>query len=562
MNEHLSKHWVVAPPLPPSVDAALAEYPPFLRQVLYNRGITTKAQAQAFLENHQDLHDPWLLPDMEVAVDRLLWAIDHQHPIVIYGDYDVDGVTATVLLQEVITLLGGHSKVYIPSRFDEGYGLNIQAIDELADGGARLIVTVDCGIRSIPEAVHARERGVDLIITDHHHPRTDVPPAQAVVCPKRADSHYPDENLAGVGLAYKLAEALMQKRPPHIYSPEYWLDLVALGTVADVVPLVGENRVLVQRGLARIRRGTRVGLATLAQVAGLDLRFVSASGIGFVLAPRLNAAGRLNTAMEAHELLIEQDPLRALQIAQSLERWNRERQQLMLAMQVLAEERLGEYPDKKILTVFEDSFNEGVVGLVAARLAEKYYRPAVVGSRGEVYSKASCRSIGPFHITRALDRCADLLERHGGHALAAGFTVHNEKLPSLVERLEALAEEELTEEMLRPMLYADVEIPLSQLHPSMLPYLERLEPTGLGNPEVVFVSRGVEVRGSRVVGSDGKHLSLKLSDGRIVFDAIAFRQGHRFGEIPPYIDVMYTFEVNRYNGRESLQLRIRDFKPA
>lgn len=563
MSPRLERRWEISAPVPPVIDSALAIYPPLVRQLLYNRGIETQAQAEAFLNGQVFIDDPWLLKDMDSAVDRILWGIDHGERIVIYGDYDVDGVTASALLYEVLGYLGATDvRVYIPSRFDEGYGLNTMAIEDLAANGTDLVITVDCGLRSIHEVEVANRRGLDIVITDHHYPKSEIPSARAVVSPKRADDPYPEKNLAGVGVVYKLVQALLMKRQISGVQPEDWLDLVALGTVADVVPLVGENRVLVQRGLTRMRQGKRPGLVALARAAGYDLTRVDTEGIGFILGPRLNASGRLETAMDAYHLLVADKPEVCLRLAQILDDRNRERQRLTLAMQRRSEEVLRDPHSRHLLVVFEEDFNEGVVGLVASRLVEAYYRPAVVGVRGGEFSKASCRSIPEFHITEALDQCADLLDRHGGHALAAGFTVRTERLSLLVERLEDIAERTLRERELFPRLRVDVELPLSEIRPEILSYLHRFEPFGLGNPEVTFLSRGVEVRSARLVGAEGKHLALKLSDGRFIFDAIAFRQGDRFAEITPRIDVVYTLGINHYNGQATLQLTVRDFKPA
>ncbi len=563
MSPRLEKRWEVSHPVPPAVDSALAIYPPLVRQLLYNRGIETQTQAEAFLNGQVLLDDPWLLKDMDSAIDRILWGIDRGERIVIYGDYDVDGVTASALLYEALRYLGASDiQVYIPSRFDEGYGLNTAAIEELAENGTDLVITVDCGLRSIHEVEFANHRGLDIVITDHHYPKVEIPPARAVVSPKRADDLYPEKNLAGVGVVYKLVQALFAQRPVSGVHPEDWLDLVALGTVADVVPLVGENRVLVQKGLVRMRQGKRLGLVALARVAGYDLTRVDAEGIGFILGPRLNAAGRLETAMEAYHLLVADQPEVCSQLAQILDDRNRERQRLTLAMQRRSEEVLRDPQSRNLLVVFEEDFNEGVVGLVASRLVEAYYRPAVVGVRGGEFSKASCRSIPEFHITEALDECADLLDRHGGHALAAGFTVRTERLPLLVERLEEIAERTLHARELIPSLRVDIELPLSEIRPEILSYLQRFEPFGLGNPEVTFLSRGVEVRSARSVGAEGRHLALKLSDGRFIFDAIAFKQGDRSAEVTSRIDVVYTLGLNHYNGQATLQLTVRDFKPT
>jgi single-stranded-DNA-specific exonuclease len=499
---------------------------------------------------------------MDAVVDRLLFAVDHNEKITVYGDYDVDGVTATALMVDVLNALGGQAEAYIPNRFEEGYGLNNDALDALAEQGVRVVLTVDCGIRSLPEAEHAEALGMDLIISDHHHPRGELPKAYAVVCPKQDGDEYPDKNLAGVGLAYKIAQALISKRPVEGYTAEDWLDLVALGTVADIVPLVGENRMLVKAGLAQMRLGRRQGLLSLVKAAGLNLAGLNAVDISFGLAPRLNAAGRLESALASYELLTTRDLMRAGFLSQKLDDQNRERQKQTQEMQLKAESQIHEAGFERLLFAFDPQFNPGVVGLVAAKLTESYYRPAIVGTTLEGYTRASCRSIQEFHITRALDECADLMEHHGGHAMAAGFTIRNDRLGELIERLNAIAQRELADLDLRPALRADMEIPLRDLHPEWLRELDQLQPTGAGNPEAQFVSRGLRVVRAKIVGSDGKHLKLAVTDGRITYDAIAFRQGHWWEKMPERIDILYQFEKNVYNGRESLQLNVRDIKPS
>lgn len=565
MQMPLRKRWQVGERISPEAAAALSDYSPVLQQFLYNREIADADLARQYLTASGSLHDPFLLMDMEAAAERLLWAVDRGEPIAVYGDYDVDGVTATALMVQVLRALGAEVSGYIPNRFDEGYGLNVDALDGLAQSGVKLVLTVDCGIRSPLEADYARRLGMDLIISDHHEPHKELPATRAVICPKREGDAYPDKNLAGVGLAYKIAEALYSKRTWGAagFDPAELLDLVAVGTVADVVPLVGENRSLVRAGLERLRQGRRHGLRSLAGAANLAIQAANARDIGFVLGPRLNAAGRLESALDSFDLLMAEDFTTAGLLAQKLDDQNRQRQELTRQMQETAEKLMNaEEEDGHLLFAAHSEFNMGVVGLVASRLTETYYRPAVVGSVGGEFTRASCRSIPEFHITRALDQCSDLLERHGGHAMAAGFTVRTRRLPELIDRLRQIAMEELAERDLRPVLYADLEIPLRDLHPALLRDLDALEPTGLGNPGAFFVSRNLQVRNWRQVGSDGRHLRLTLSDGTITYDAIAFRQGYWAGQLPDRIDILYAFERNFYRDQVTLQLNVRDLKPA
>jgi single-stranded-DNA-specific exonuclease len=567
-----STRWQIAPPLTPQAAESLAAFSPILSQILFNRGYASDAAARAYLQGKLTFDtSPWQMTGIQPAVERIRYALDHAEPIAIYGDYDVDGVTATALLVQTLRALGADVRGYIPNRFDEGYGLNPEALDSLKEQGVKLVITVDCGIRSPDEAAHARAIGLDLIISDHHHPAVgELPPALAVINPKQPGDTYPDKDLAGVGVAYKIAQALMEASDEIrvtsdslLISLDSLLDLVALGTVADLAPLTGENRVLVRKGLQVIRATQRQGLFSLANVAELSLPRTTATHIGFVLGPRLNAAGRLDSALAAFELLTTTDVLRAGELAQQLDVQNRERQALTRTIQEQAEKiALAEDPDALLLFAVDPDFNPGVVGLAASRLVDLYYRPAIVGQNGEEFTRCSCRSIPEFHITDALDQCADLLVRHGGHKAAAGFTVRTEKLPALFARLKQIASDQLGRQELRRTLNADIEVQLSELKPELSKHLDYLQPTGYGNPEAVFVSRKVRVSSKRTVGLDGKHLKMTITDGNITFDAIGFRLGHLLSELPVHVDVLYTFEVNEYNGRSTYQLNLKDVKPS
>jgi len=558
------KRWRIASRITPAAEEALSDYPPILRQILFNRGYATQAEARAFLEAQPPLDaDPFQMSGVAEAVERLQRAIAQGEKIAIYGDYDVDGVTATALLIEYFEALGVDVLGYIPHRFDEGYGLNSDAITTLRGQGVDVIISVDCGIRSLEEADHARGLGVDLIICDHHTPGEILPNAVAVIDPRCPGDSYPEKNLAGVGVAYKLASALESKIHPGESRIEGYLDLVALGTVADLVPLIGENRSLVRRGLQIIHRPRRQGLMSLIGVSGLKPEKITATDIGFALGPRLNAAGRLESALDALTLLTTRDVFEAGRLAQQLEVQNRERQSITRGIQARAEElAFAERSDPLLLFAVAPEFNPGVVGLAASRLTEQYYRPAIIGHFDEETTRASCRSIPEFHITEALGQCADLLERYGGHAAAAGFTIRNENLPGLTERLRAIAEEQLSDRELQPTLNADVELSLSDLRPEILVDLEKLQPTGYGNQEAYFVSRNVEVKYSRPVGKDSAHLKLVVTDGHITFDAIAFRLGHWYGNLRQRVDLLYRYEMNEYQGRSALQLNVRDIKPT
>jgi single-stranded-DNA-specific exonuclease len=558
----MEKRWLIPDRVPPEAERVLHEYPPFLRQILYNRGYGDPEAARSYLEARTPPGtEPFLLSGVSQAVERILFAIQRQEPIAIYGDYDADGVTATALLVQVLQRLGADVRGYIPNRFDEGYGLNNEALSNLHAQGIRLVITVDCGIRSLVEAEYATSLGMDLIISDHHHPAAEIPRALAVINPKLPGETYPEKDLAGVGLAYKLASALVS--PAETAAIEDTLDLVAMGTVADMAPLIGENRALVRAGLKQLRQPRRQGTMSLIKASGLQPDKIDASHIGFMLGPRLNAAGRLDTALAALNLLTTSDLNEAGRLAQQLDDYNRERQEITRQIQMAVEDMAqSEDPDTLLIFAADSDFNPGVVGLAASRLCEQYYRPTIIGARGEEYTRASCRSIPEFHITQALDQCTELLVRHGGHAAAAGFTVRNENLDLLLERLRAIATDELASRDLRPILDADLEIPLSQLTPDILTYLEWLQPTGYGNKPVHFVSRHLKVTRCGTVGKDGAHLKMTVTDGRITYPAIAFRQGQWLEKLPSHVDLLYAYELNEYNGHVSLQLNVRDIKPS
>jgi single-stranded-DNA-specific exonuclease len=558
------KHWYIESPITPEAEKELKGYPPVIRQILFNRGYATLNDAQIFLGREKPSGtSPQNLSGIPDATKRIIDAIKQKEKIVIYGDYDVDGVTATVLLKQFLISQGGDVYSYIPNRFDEGYGLNIAAIEQIRELGTSLIITVDCGIRSINEIAYAHDKGLDVIITDHHSPGHEVPGASAVINPKLPDDIYPDKDLAGVGIAYKLIEGLSIEFGLNREEYERYLDLVALGTVADLAPLLGENRYLVHKGLEYIRKPNRQGVMSLIGVSGLRPDRISSSDIGFVLGPRLNAAGRLDSAETALELLSTNEIQKAGKLAQSLDNQNRERQKITKDIQEHAEKLISAiYPDQYLIVAIDPGYNPGVVGLAASRLTEKYYRPSIVGNKESSHTRASCRSIKEFHITNALDKCSDILEHYGGHAAAAGFTIRNENIDELVDRLNLIAYEQLAGLELIPTLKVDIDIDLPSLDPKIVGYLNWLQPTGYGNPEPLFLSRNLKVVTSRTVGRDNTHLKFAVTDGWITYDAIAFRQGAWHQNMPKYVDIVYSFEINEFRGQKNLQLNVKDIKPA
>ncbi|MDY6878089.1 MAG: single-stranded-DNA-specific exonuclease RecJ [Chloroflexota bacterium] len=569
MSLHL-KRWQVAPAAPPGHIALFPQLHPITVQVLYNRGITDPADVTTFLSDGGDKVNPFVLQGMHAAVTRLRQALRASEPIAVYGDFDADGVTSTALVVQILRSLGGRVRPYIPHRVDEGYGLRKEALTQLASDTVSLVVTVDCGVRSLDEIAHANRLGLDVIVTDHHSVGDELPEAVAVIDPKRADSRYPFGTLAGVGVAYKLAQALLRS---HRQTPvtaqevrleeEDLLDLVALGTVADLVPLLGENRTLVRRGLARINRLERPGIEALCRQANLKPGQVDTTAIGYVLGPRLNAAGRMAHAKVAYQLLETEYSAEAERLANELNRLNRKRQVITLEIQERARQlALDTAKDAPLLFAAAPDFPAGIVGLVASRLVDEFYRPALVVQVGEKVSRGSARSIPEFHVTDALDECTDLLVRHGGHAAAAGFTVSNENLDSLADRLRSMAAERLAGVELAPVLTADVEVELAQMSWELEHELASLEPCGYANPHPLFLSRNIRVLGQRAVGNEGRHLKLALSDSCTTWDGIAFRQGEWAGKLPDQVDIVYHLEVNEWNDRRRLQLNLLDVRPA
>ncbi len=539
---------------------------PVLLQVLYNRGIVDPAEADAFLAyRNPQSDDPGLLSGMDAAVGRLTQAIRSGEPIAIYGDYDADGVTGAVLLTQALRAMGAERvQPYIPHRVEEGYGLNSDALEQLASKGSHLVVTVDCGIREVEQVRHANGLGLEVIVTDHHAPGRELPPALAIVDPRQPGDCYPDRDLAGCGIALKLVQALVLSGLPMRGIDETdLLDLVALGTVADLVPLIGENRSLVYRGMQVIRQGRRPGLVALLKAAGIRASQINATTLGFGLGPRINAAGRMDHAYHAAKLLITRNPAKADEQACLLNQLNRQRQEKTRRLAVQAEEiALREGREPHLVFAAHADFPPGLVGLIASQLQETHYRPAVaVQIRGN-RAVGSCRSIPEFHITEALDQCGDLLEKHGGHAAAAGFTIRAELLPQLRERLSGIAQEQLAGRDLTPTLQIDEELKVRDIIWEVHESLARLEPCGYGNPSPLFLSPAVRVSNCRPVGTDGAHLKLLLEQDGRTFDAIAFRMGNRAGQLREHMDIVYRLEEHEWNGESNLQLNIQDMRPA
>lgn len=553
--------WEIFPREPNDVLRGVPGVHPLVVQILFNRGIKDPSDVAAFLRGSRvPLGDPMLMKGMPEAVARLKQAIGEKERVVVYGDYDADGVTSTTLLVSALRALGLSATTFVPNRYRHGYGLNRTVIDEIAAQGTSLIVAVDCGISAVDEVAHAREQGIDVVVLDHHHVPPILPAARAVVNPHQDACPYPFKDLCGVGLAYRFAQALFDAKGRDPALVDDWLDLVALGTVADIVPLLGENRALVARGLEAINRAPRPGVRAMIEAAALK-KAITAGTIGYTLGPRINAPGRLASADLSLDLLAATDAPTALILAQKLEVVNRQRQLETEEMRRHARELLQlRGAPAKLVFVSSEQFKSGLVGLVAGRLKEEYCRPALVAEvEGEV-AHGSARSIDGFHVTEALAACDDLLTRFGGHSHAAGFTVPGRNLEVLRQRLEDLADEQIPDSALEPVLHADAEIRLDRVDPSIIVELEALEPFGQGNPSPRFISCGLKVVSRSTIGADRQHLKLRLWDGSRSWEAVGWNFADR--AVDDVIDVAYEFERNEWNGTASTRLKLLDLRKS
>ena len=550
------------PSPPPGFLQGLGQ-PPLVNQLLYNRGLTETGKAESFLNVGQDLqHDPSLLTDMEKAVARIRRALAAGETMVVYGDFDADGICGTAILVEGLARLGGKMLSYFPHRVQEGYGLNTDSLDNLRAQGVSLVITVDCGITNNAEVAYAQGHGLDVIITDHHNVMSGLPPALATVNPKRPGSSYPYDQLAGVGVAFKVLQAVCQALGKEQGLDEM-LDLVAVGTVADKVPLLEENRYLVQKGLEVLRRTRRAGLRAMMETARLDPNYLDTEAVSWTIAPRLNAPGRLDHAITSYRLIMSTSSDEATQLAQLLEEKNLERQKLTEEFLAKAKAELSiAGTAQPFLMIGGEDYPSGIAGLIAGRLAEEFYRPAIVYELRESTASGSARSIPEFDVISALSQCRDLLQRFGGHPGAAGFALPREKLESLQKRLLGIAERQLMGVDLRPHLTIDAVMPLSSVGGKTFRLAERFAPFGHENPMPVFLSRRAAVVDHYTVGNTSQHLKLRLRDGRITWKAIGFDLGSLTAEIAPEIDVVYNLVIDRWNGDEALALNVLDFAPS
>ncbi len=567
----LQRLWIVKPTAPESHFERFAELPRPVAQLLYNRGLTEEEQVHGYFGRQVGESNPFKMRGMLETVKRLRKAIETGEKIIVHGDYDADGVTSTAVMVTGLYALGAKVAPYIPHRL-EGYGLNPDTIQKLKKHNISLMITVDCGIRATKPIALAKELGIDVLVTDHHSPG-ELPDALAIVNPHQPGCAYPYKHLAGVGLAWKTIQAMLlaerkapQGKTRYELDVNELLDLVALGTVADVAPLTGENRSLVWRGLDKLRQTQRPGLLAMMATASIKPHAVDAESIAFFLGPRINAVGRIDHAMRAYYLLRAQEVNKAEQLADELEMQNRRRQKLTKDAIDRAHEQLSD-TTLPLIMVQDPECSHGIVGLVAGRLLEEFYRPTIVLTEEDGISRASCRSIPEFHITKALEEVKHLLVRYGGHAAAAGFSVKTEDIPKLNEALLVIAKRELNDlieqNKLLPRIEPDAILPLHEVNHELADTLEQLAPFGEANRMPLWMGKNIKVISAKQVGKSKTHLQLNLMDETSrTWRAIAFRLGNRYHNLPTFIDIIFSIKRSQWRGRERLELQLADLRPA
>ncbi len=587
----LDKKWVVAETVPEDFKKKFAELPAIAAQLFWNRGLRTQEQIDEFLspDYEEDIHDPFLFRDMEIAVKRIYAAIERGEQITIHGDYDSDGVCGSVILATTIEALGGKVDVFLPHRETDGYGLNSRTVTHLASEGTNLIITCDNGISNKKEITEAKELGIDVIVTDHHTMPPELPDAAiAIIHPLVSGEKYPCKNLAGGGVAFKLAQALIKKAAS--YKPgsrasaslpgklqatslesgfEKWLlDMVAISSVADMVPLLGETRTLVRYGIIVLRKSKRPGIRKLIEVAGLDADVLDTTSISFYLAPRINAAGRMDHANAAYKLLMSKSEEEAGELALNLNQQNQARQKLSERILADAREQIldQEQTDEPVLFAAGNDWPVGLVGLIAGKLADEFYKPAIVFSLAGEFPAASVRSVPELDMMEAMKALANYFKKFGGHPMAGGFSLKSlELMAEFKKEMRAYVKEKLKGIELLPSLKIDTEVELENIHWELYDILQKFEPFGVGNPEPRYLAKGLKVVGTSPVGADGKHMRLMVSHKTsAIRKAIGFCFGQwcqklQMGDI---IDLVFEVGVNEWNGNRELQLKIVDLKKA
>ncbi|MDY9918051.1 single-stranded-DNA-specific exonuclease [Porphyromonadaceae bacterium NLAE-zl-C104] len=542
---------------------------PVLAELLIKRGIETKEKAIAFLyPKLKELHDPFLLPDMDVAIRRIERALGNKERILIYGDYDVDGTTAVSLVYKFFRGITSNIDYYIPDRYDEGYGISFQGIDYAVETGVKLIISLDCGIKAVSKVAYAKEKGIDFIICDHHMPDDQLPDAVAVVDAKRLDSTYPYSDLSGCGVGFKLVHAFSQRNGYPFSDIEPLLDLVAVSIASDIVPLTGENRILMYHGLKQLNSNPSFGLRGIIEICGLQRKHITVNDIVFKIGPRINASGRMMNGKEAVDLMIENDMTSAREKSKNIDKYNEDRRELDKKITDEAIAYIDNHIDiiqQKSIVIYNETWHKGIVGIVASRLTEKYYRPAVVLTKSGEMISGSARSVPGFDVYKAIESCRDILENFGGHTYAAGLTLREENLQAFTERFNMLSFDGVEARMMLPQITVDVEISLSQITPALINGLDLFNPFGPENENPIFLTREVYDAGnSRLVGKESRHIKLEIVDKTTdrPFPGIAFSQHNFYQRIKAGlpVDICYTIEENRHGANSFTQLIIRDIK--
>ncbi|HRG12066.1 MAG: single-stranded-DNA-specific exonuclease RecJ [Macellibacteroides fermentans] len=543
---------------------------PVICQLLVKRGITTEEEANKFFKpSLNDLHDPFLMPDMDKAVKRLNKALGEREKILVYGDYDVDGTTAVSLVYKFLRPYTSLLDYYIPDRYDEGYGISYKGIDYAADTDVKLIISLDCGIKAIEKIEYAKQKGIDFIICDHHMPDDTLPDAVAVLDAKRVDSNYPYEHLSGCGVGFKFMQAFAKSNNFPFADLEKLLDLCAVSIASDIVPITGENRIMAYYGLKQINSNPSLGLKGIIDVCGLTGKEITMSDIVFKIGPRINASGRMMNGKEAVDLLLAKDSESAREKSENINQYNDERRELDKKITDEANAIIDDFQDmadRKAIVVFNPAWHKGVIGIVASRLTEKYYRPAVVLTKSSELITGSARSVAGFDIYKAIESCRDLLENFGGHTYAAGLSLKEENLEAFTNRFLQLAADEIVPEQMVPQLDVDAILDFKDINAKFMHDLKKMSPFGPDNQKPVFCSRRVKDYGtSKLVGKDLEHIKLELIDANSnsPIHGIAFgmhKHSKHIKGMKPF-NICYTVEENTYNGNTSLQLMIKDIKP-
>ena len=543
---------------------------PALGRLLLKRGIKTATEARRFFRPQlSDLHDPFLMNDMQVAVDRLNQALGRKEHIMVYGDYDVDGCTAVALVYKFLSQFYSNIDFYIPDRYEEGYGISRKGIDFAAEMGVKLIIVLDCGIKAVEEVAYAREKGIDFIICDHHVPDDELPPAVAILNPKRHDNRYPYTHLSGCGVGFKFMQAFATSNGIEFNKLSSLLDLCAVSIASDIVPIMGENRILACQGLRCLNTNPSIGLRAIVEVCGLSERELSMSDIIFKIGPRINASGRMQNGKEAVELLVEKDYQAALEKAGCINLYNEARKDLDKQMTNEAFKQVEQLPgldDRRSVVIYNESWHKGVIGIVASRLTEQYYRPAVVLTRSDGVATGSARSVSGFDVYKAVQSCSDLLENFGGHTYAAGLSMKVENVPEFAERFEAYVQKHIMDTQTEATLAIDAYLDFKDVTFKFYQQLKRFAPFGPQNERPVFCTRRVYDYGtSKVVGRGQEHIKLELVDNKSnnVMNGIAFGQSSqaRYIKTKRAFDICYAVEENTHK-RGEVQLQIEDIRPC